>query len=96
MSPIRFVQILPDVADKLLWKHSIVEAEVRQVFRNKPTMRKIEKGNVRNEDLYSALGQTDSGRYLIIYFIYKSSRDALVISARDMDDKEKRRYGEKK
>jgi uncharacterized DUF497 family protein len=76
-------------------RFSIVEAEVRQVFRNKPRIRKVEKGDVKNEDLYSALGQTDSGRYLIIYFIYKLSQDALVISSRDMDDKEKRRYGKK-
>ncbi|MEK7250882.1 MAG: BrnT family toxin, partial [Bacteroidota bacterium] len=62
-------------------RFSIVEAEVRQVFRNKPRIRKVEKGDVKNEDLYSALGQTDSGRYLIIYFIYKLSQDALVISS---------------
>lgn len=40
-------------------------------------------------------GQTDAGRYLIVFFIYKSPGSALVLSARDMDSKERRRYEHK-
>jgi len=31
------------------------------------------------------MGQTDAGRYLSVFFVYKQSHDAIVISARDMD-----------
>jgi hypothetical protein len=34
-----------------------------------------------------ALGQTDAGRYLAALFIYKRTRDALILSARDMAPK---------
>ena len=42
------------------------------------------------EDLYAALGRTESGRYLIVFFIYKLSGEAFILSARDMDDKERK------
>jgi uncharacterized DUF497 family protein len=35
--------------------------------------------------VYLALGQTDAGRYLYVFFVYKKSHNAIVISARDMD-----------
>ena|SRR3990172_10367873 len=38
------------------------------------------------------MGQTEAGRFLIIYFIYKRTGDALIISARDMTKKEKCLY----
>jgi uncharacterized DUF497 family protein len=41
------------------------------------------------------LGQTDGGRYLSVFFIHKPGNLALVISARDMDAAERRRYGRK-
>lgn len=47
------------------------------------------------EDLYAVRGRTVAGRYLIIYFVYKSTGDALVISAREMTKKEKKAYAEK-
>lgn len=55
----------------------------------------VEKGDVSEEDVYLALGQTESGRYLSVFFIYKKNKDALVISARDMAKKERRRYAQK-
>jgi uncharacterized DUF497 family protein len=42
--------------------------------------------------VYSASGQTDAGRYLIVFFIHKPNNTALILSARDMDKKERRRY----
>lgn len=44
------------------------------------------------EDVYAAMGQTDAGRYLIIFFISKPNNRALVVSARDMERKERRQY----
>ncbi len=47
---------------------------------------------VVREDLYTAYGQTDSGRYLIVFFIRKEGAAALPISARDMTDSEEKYY----
>ena len=45
--------------------------------------------------MYNALGTTESGRHLSVFFIHKLTNDALILSARDMDKKERRRYGKK-
>ena len=66
--------------------------EVEEVLSNRPYFRFISKGNHPGEDVYSAMGQTDAGRYLIVYLILKPYHRALVISARDMDRKERRIY----
>lgn len=84
-----------EILDKLIWKHNVIETEVRQVFLNKPRYRFIEKGRHDGEHLYLALGITDSGRYLSVYFIYKKNKKALIITARDMTDKERRKYAKK-
>ncbi len=43
--------------------------------------------------MYAGYGRTDAGRYLTVFFIHKPGGLALIISARDMDEKERRRYG---
>jgi uncharacterized DUF497 family protein len=83
------------VIDKLAWKHNILELELRQVFNNEPKIRMIEKGKIKGEDLYVALGRTDAGRYLVVFFIMKTSKEALIVTARDMTEKERRRYEKK-
>ncbi len=83
---------LPQIIDKLEWKHHVSPYEAEEVLFDNPLYRKLQKGHIPGEDLYSAFGKSDAGRYLIIFFIYKSSREALIISARDMDDKERRLY----
>ena len=83
---------LPHVLDKLVWKHHVSPEEVEEVLFDTPLYRKVQKGHVPGEDLYAALGQTDTGRYLIIFFIYKPTHEALLLSARDMDEKERRQY----
>ena len=57
---------LPNIVNKLDWKHNVATEEVEEIFH-----------------------------YLIIFFIYKPSHKALIISARDMDKKERRRYEKK-
>ncbi len=52
----------------------------------------VESGHRPGEDVYAAIGQTDAGRYLIVFFIHKPANTALILSARDMDEKERRRY----
>jgi uncharacterized DUF497 family protein len=41
------------------------------------------------------MGQTDSGRYLIVFFIHKKDNRALILSARDMTSAERKRYEKK-
>ncbi|MFQ5612063.1 MAG: BrnT family toxin [Anaerolineae bacterium] len=84
-----------DVVDKLAWKHQISVEEVLEAFQGKPRVERLEKGHRPGEDLYVALGQTDAGRYLTIFFIHKKDGRALIVTARDMTRKERKRYGRK-
>jgi uncharacterized DUF497 family protein len=78
--------------DKLWEKHRVDVHEAEEVLQNYGRMRRVGRGHVKGEDVYLALGQTDAGRYLSVFFIYKQSQEAIVISARDMDPKERREY----
>jgi uncharacterized DUF497 family protein len=78
-------------ADKIEAKHHVSRDEVEELFLNRPTFQFAEKGDVPGEDLYRAIGQTDGGRYLIVFFIHKQGR-ALVISARDATKGERKHY----
>lgn len=70
---------LPDIVDKLEDKHNVTIFEVESLFERIPIFSKIEKGRIRGDNLYRALGRTQSGRYLAVYFIHKKTREALVI-----------------
>lgn len=87
---------LDQIVEKLQRKHSVWQDEVEETFANRPRVKHIENGDISGEDLYRALGQTDSGRYLAVFFIYKGENQALVISAREMNQKEKKSYGKSK
>ncbi len=86
---------LRNVIDKLAWKHHVTTDEVEEVFRRAPRFRFIEKGDMEGEDLYAALGRTEAGRYLTVYFLHKMTGEALIVSARDMTKTERRLYGKK-
>jgi len=83
---------LPDVLEKLAVKHGVTQDEAEEVFFNRPRYRFVESGHRRGEDVYTASGQTDVGWYLIVFFIHKPGNTALILSARDMDQKERRCY----
>jgi len=87
---------LADIIDKLENKHGVGISEVEGVFAGIPVFNRIGRGHVRGEDLYRAMGQTDSGRYLAVFFIYKRTHEALVISARDMTARERKHYAKRK
>lgn len=78
--------------DKIESKHQVDPDEVEQVLFSEPHVRRAQKGRVKGEDLYAAYGQTEGGRYLIVFFIYKPPVAALPISARDMTLPERRYY----
>ena len=83
---------LEDFVDKLRRKHGVHEEEVIQVFQNRPHIRLVEKGHRPGENLYTALGRTDTGRYLTVFFVLKSNKKAMPISARTMTQRERKRY----
>ena len=86
---------LPQFVEKLEVKHNVKTTEVEEVFANRPRFRFVARGKRPGENVYSAMGQTDAGRYLTVFFILKPHHLALVISARDMDKKERREYGKR-
>ena len=83
---------LDDIVDKLKQKHDIEPREVREVLDSHPWFRLVEKGHRSGENVYSAFGQTEAGRYLNVFFVYKRGRRALVISARNMTQAERKTY----
>ena len=86
---------LPDIIDKLTFKHHVDISEVEEVFDSRPKFRFVQKGDRKGEDLYMALGRSEAGRYLAIIFIYKKNNAALIVSARDMANKERNQYEKK-
>ena len=81
-----------DIIEKLLRKHNVTQNEVREVLVNNPHFRFVEKGDRSGENVYAAIGQTDSGRYLIVFFVHKTTQHILILSARDMTRAERRLY----
>ena len=84
---------LPHIIDKLAWKHNVEPEEVDQILFGKPLFRKVQRGHIPGEHVYAAFGQTESGRYLAVFFVYKKTQEALVLSARNMEKSERRQYG---
>ncbi|RJP22350.1 MAG: BrnT family toxin [Candidatus Omnitrophota bacterium] len=80
------------IIEKNALKHDVSVAEVEEVLLSEPVVRKIAKGYVYGENVYAALAQIRSGRYLIVFFIKKKRGMALPISARNMDYAEKKYY----
>lgn len=89
---IRDVNVPPAILEKIAWKHNVSESEVMDIFEGKPFYKFREKGNVKGEDVYVVYGRTEAGKYLLVFFIWKLNKDALVISAREMTTKERRYY----
>lgn len=84
------------IVGKLAWKHHLTVEEVEEVFRNQPRIQRIAKGHYHGEDVYAARGQTNTGRYILVIFIYKNNRQALINTARDMTAKERKNYEKNK
>jgi uncharacterized DUF497 family protein len=89
--------ICPDaIEDKLIIKHRLSVHEAEDVLIHARRVRFAERGYTPGEDVYAAFGQTLGGRYVVVFFVYKpSTATAIIISARDMTDKERTTYGRK-
>ncbi|MCI0494809.1 BrnT family toxin [candidate division KSB1 bacterium] len=81
--------------EKLTRKHHVSQDEVKSVFTTSTHFRFVEKGHRPGENVYFALGQTDAGRYITVFFVQKKNSQALVISARDMTNVERKKYEKK-
>ncbi|HEY88895.1 MAG TPA: BrnT family toxin [Thermoflexia bacterium] len=86
---------LDEVEDKIIRKHQVWPDEAEEVLLGRPHVRFMERGHRPGEDLYAAFGQTTGGRYLTLFFLLKPRNVALMITARDMTNKEGKRYGKK-
>ena len=72
------------IVEKLAWKHRVLPSEVEEVLSGDCRFFRKEKGKVEGEHLYNALGKTESGRFLSVFFIRKFGDKALIVTARDM------------
>lgn len=86
---------LEEIVEKLSYKHDVEPDEVVEVLSGRPHFRFVESGHRPGEHVYAALGQTDAGRYLIVFFVHKKDQQALILSARTMTLKERKRYERK-
>jgi len=81
---------------KIESKHHVKIEQVEKILFSGSHFRRAQKGRVKGEDLYVAYGRTETGRYLVVFFIRKRRTAAMPISARDMTASERRYYEEKK
>lgn len=74
------------IVDKIIQKHGVYPDEVEQCFDDpKQKIRRAQEGK------YHLFARTDAGRYLFVVFV-RAGDFLRVITARDMDDSERRYY----
>ena len=80
--------------DKNLIKHNVKNWECEQVFFNRPLLVLDDPKHSSSEKRWAAFGKTDTDRFLVVIF---SKRNNLVriISAGDMNKRERKSYDEK-
>jgi uncharacterized protein len=64
---------LEEIVEKIDRKHRVTQDEVKDVLRSSSHFRFVEKGHRRGENVYSAMGQTSAGRYLIVFFVRENA-----------------------
>ncbi len=74
-------------------KHKVKPAECEDVFFNDPII-EYDRGHSQKEERYFAYGKTTPGRLIFIAFTVRDDK-IRVISARNMNRKERRDYYEK-
>lgn len=80
--------------DKNWVQHRVSNSECEEVFFNWPLIVGDDKRHSASEKRYYTLGRTDAGRCLFVVFTVRVNR-IRIISARDMNNKELRKYHEK-
>lgn len=72
-------------------KHGVSHLEAEQVFFNEPLIVEDDVKHSQDEPRWYGLGSTDAKRMLMVVFTIRST-EIRVISARDMNRKERRVY----
>lgn len=80
--------------DKNLVKHNVTNKESEQVFLNEPNFIFKDEKHLTQEKRYMVWGVANIGRKLSVVFTMRGKK-IRIISARDMNRKERRRYEEK-
>ena len=80
--------------DKNLIKHNVENWECEQMFFNKPLLVLDDPTHSASEKQWAAFGKTDRNRFLVIIFT-KRNNLIRIISARDMNKREREFYDEK-
>jgi uncharacterized DUF497 family protein len=81
-------------ANKNLIAHQVHDGECEEVFFNAPLIVADDKIYSSREKRYYVLGRTDKNRFLFVAFTVRNNL-IRVISARDMNKRETRKYYEK-
>jgi uncharacterized protein len=80
-------------SNKSLLKHNVTNPECEQVFFNQPIIVANDLNHSIEEDRWFLLGRTDQDRFLFVVFTIREEL-VRVISARDMNKKEREIYNE--
>lgn len=72
-------------------RHGVAHVECEEVFFNEPLVVKKDDPHSKTETRYYVLGRTNSNRLLFLVFAIRGNR-IRVISARDMNRKERKIY----
>ncbi len=83
---------LEDIVEKLHWKHNVEEDAIIEVLNNAPKFLLQETGYRPGEDVYVAFGTTNAARRLSVFFVYTKDQRPIIVSARDMTIKERKKY----
>jgi uncharacterized protein len=86
---------LQDVVEKLARTHQVQEREVERFWKAGPASSSLKRVTGQEKMFTPALGRSDAGRYLAVFFVYTKDQRALILSARDMSDAERKRYERK-
>lgn len=78
-------------SDKNWFQHGVLKSECEEVFFNRPLIVTFDLKHSQTEKRYYVLGRTDAGRPLFVAFTMRK-KAIRVVSARDMNEKEWRRY----
>ncbi len=79
--------------DKNKKKHKVDYKECEEVFLNEPVRVFDDEIHSKTEKRYGALGKTNAGRCLVIFFTIRNKR-IRVVSARDQGKKDRKVYEE--
>ena len=80
-------------APKVMARHNVSPGECEQAFFVEPFVVEFDDRHSTKKGRWQALGQTNGGRGLFLVFTVRGTL-IRVIAARDMNRKERERYGE--